>query len=139
MRLPKQAKSINRSRVASSPRQGSRVPAARIVPASGGLPIYGNWCGPGHGGGPAVDAVDAVCRAHDRCYGREGYFDCGCNRALVEAMPDAIARTPSAEGKLAGTVIRGFFSVTPCVCTEVCLPFVGCLPIFAPFAAACPV
>lgn len=138
MRLPNQAKSVDRSGVRAAGRQGSGIPSARIVPASGGIPIYGNWCGPGHGGGPAIDAVDAVCRAHDRCYGREGYFDCGCNRDLVRAMPGAIARTPSAAGKLAGTVITGFFRATPCVCTKVCLPFVGCLPIPAPFAAACP-
>ena len=115
MRLPNQAKSIYKSRVPPTLRQGSGIPSARIVPASGGLPIYGNWCGPGHGGGPTINAVDAVCREHDLCYDREGYFDCGCNRDLVEAMPDAIARTQSWKGKLAGTVIGALFSSTPCV------------------------
>ena len=36
------------------------------------LPVYGNYCGFGHGdptgNTPPVDAVDAVCREHDRCY-----------------------------------------------------------------------
>lgn len=136
MQLPNQAKSVDRSSVPAALGLGSGMSSARIVPASGGIPIYGNWCGPGHGGGPPIDAVDAVCRAHDRCYGRKGYFDCGCNRDLIDAMPGAIARTPSVAGKAAGTVIGAFFSATPCVC-EVCLPFVGCFPIPAPFPAAC--
>lgn len=69
-------------------RHGFGAASPRIVPASGGLPIYGNWCGPWHGGGRIIDAV---CREHDLCYDREGYFDCGCNRDLVNAMPGAIA------------------------------------------------
>ena len=54
------------------------LPPEAVLPASGqvmpqlSIPIYGNWCGPGHGGGPAIDAVDAVCRAHDQCYGQRG-------------------------------------------------------------------
>ena len=48
----------------------------QITPQQVSIPIYGNWCGPGHGGGPAIDAVDAVCRAHDQCYGSRGYFNC---------------------------------------------------------------
>lgn len=138
MRLPKQANPIDRSGVPATPRQGSGSRSAGIVPSSGGIPIHGNWCGPGHGGGPAIDAVDAVCREHDLCYDREGYFDCGCNRELVNAMPAAIAQTPSSAGRLAGTVIRGFFNATPCAC-EVCVPFLGCFKIPAPFPAACPV
>jgi len=30
--------------------------------------LYGNWCGAGHGGGPTVDALDALCRDHDMAY-----------------------------------------------------------------------
>jgi len=38
---------------------------------------YGNYCGPGSPAGPPigpppVDALDACCLAHDRCYGRAG-------------------------------------------------------------------
>ncbi|MHA7142646.1 hypothetical protein ACX80T_14035 [Arthrobacter sp. Sr33] len=36
------------------------------------VPIWGNWCGPGHGGGVAVDVLDSICRTHDRCYGSRG-------------------------------------------------------------------
>ena len=115
MRLPNQVRPVIRSGVRASPRQEPGFPSAGIVPTSGGIPIYGNWCGPGHGGGPPIDAVDAVCRAHDLCYDREGYFDCGCNRDLVNAMPGAIAQTPSWRGKIAGTVIKTIFSSMPCV------------------------
>lgn len=34
------------------------------------VPIYGNWCGPGHpaaGYPPPVDAFDAACMRHDIC------------------------------------------------------------------------
>lgn len=34
------------------------------------LPIYGNWCGPGHPRAaalPPVDAFDAACMRHDLC------------------------------------------------------------------------
>ena len=125
------------ARVSGGEQHGFGSQSARLVPASSGLAVYGNWCGPGHSGPePPIDAVDAVCQAHDRCFDQHGY-DCGCNRDLVDAMPDAIARTPSAHGKLAGAGIKAFFQTTPCICTEVCLPFVGCFPVPAPFPEAC--
>jgi hypothetical protein len=43
------------------------------------LPVYGNYCGPGHGcRGPIppcpkpIDDLDACCRVHDNCYGVNG-------------------------------------------------------------------
>ncbi len=78
------------------------------------LPVYGNYCGRGHGdptgNAPPVDAVDAVCREHDRCYARLGDFDERCDQALIESMPDAIARTPSPVGKKAGFLALLYFS-----------------------------
>lgn len=82
------------------------------VPA---LPVHGNWCGIGHGGGPwaaaPIDPLDAACMRHDICTERRGRFDCGCdiafmqelrstlwpNRALADkarAIHDAIAMAP---------------------------------------------
>ena len=29
--------------------------------------MHGNWCGPGHGAGPALDPLDAACLRHDLC------------------------------------------------------------------------
>jgi hypothetical protein len=78
------------------------------------LPVYGNYCGRGHGdptgNTPPVDAVDAVCREHDLCYARLGDFDGRCDRALVESMPSAIASTPSPIGKKVGILTMLYFS-----------------------------
>ncbi|MGO2079495.1 hypothetical protein ACTXM3_00730 [Glutamicibacter arilaitensis] len=64
--------------------------AAQSAPAGGvttyGMPLWGNWCGPGHGGGRAVDTLDSLCRTHDRCYGSRGYFACSCDRNLVSGI-----------------------------------------------------
>ena len=48
------------------------------------LPIYGNWCGPGHSG-PAdpIDKLDERCQFHDQCYAIEGYFSCTCDLILI--------------------------------------------------------
>jgi hypothetical protein len=78
------------------------------------LPVYGNYCGRGHGdptgNTPPVDAVDAVCREHDLCYARLGDFDGRCDRDLVESMPSAIASTPSPIGKKVGILTMLYFS-----------------------------
>ena len=98
-----------------------------------GIPIYGNWCGPGHGGGEPIDAVDEVCRRHDQCYDERGYFDCSCDRDLIARMPDAIINpgTPTL-GKVAGAAAAAVFAITPCVCRRWCFPFVGCSPFPVP-------
>jgi hypothetical protein len=78
------------------------------------LPVYGNYCGVGHGDPtfqtPPVDAVDLVCREHDRCYGLLGDFDERCDRNLVEMMPKAIAITPTPLGKQVGLLTLLYFS-----------------------------
>jgi hypothetical protein len=78
------------------------------------LPVYGNYCGRGHGdptgNKPPIDAVDAVCREHDLCYARLGDFDGRCDRVLVESMPSAIASTPSPIGKKVGILTMLYFS-----------------------------
>lgn len=79
------------------------------------LPVYGNYCGRGHGDPTGkttpVDAVDAVCREHNMCYGLLGDFDSRCDRNLIESMPNAIAITPSPAGKNAGLLILLYFSL----------------------------
>lgn len=109
-----------------------RSKQALITPQQFNLPVYGNYCGPGHGdptgNTPPIDAVDAVCREHDLCYGLSGYFDCQCDRNLITNMPGAIARTASVSGQIAGTVIMTYFANAPCVCRDrfcIQLPFVG--------------
>ncbi len=79
------------------------------------LPVYGNYCGFGHGDPtwktPPIDAVDLVCREHDRCYSLLGDFDERCDRNLVEMMPNAIAITPSPLGKQVGILTMLYFSL----------------------------
>lgn len=108
------------------------------VRAAQELPIYGKYCGPGHGDSsgcsPADDAVDATCCRHDVCYGEDGYLDCSCDCDLVRRMPGAIANTPSLAGQAAGTAAMTFFANSPCVHhQEVCLPVVGCTTIPIPY------
>lgn len=58
------------------------VAPAEVTPQQS-IPLYGNWCGPGQSGpGAPIDDLDTCCMVHDNCYGREGYFDCGCDAAL---------------------------------------------------------
>jgi len=90
-------------------------PDNQITPQQLSFPVYGNYCGFGHGdptgNTPPIDAVDAVCREHDRCYRLLGDFDRRCNRNLIEIMPSAIASTPSPIGKKAGLLALLYFSL----------------------------
>jgi hypothetical protein len=90
-------------------------PDNRITPQQLSFPVYGNYCGPGHddptGNTPPIDAVDAVCREHNRCYRLLGAFDRRCDRNLIESMPSAIASTPSPIGKKAGLLALFYFSL----------------------------
>lgn len=59
------------------------------------LPIYGNWCGPGHpssGPLPPVDAYDAVCMRHDLCSMAPGP-DRHCDWAFVGELNSLAAHT----------------------------------------------
>lgn len=125
--LPNLAVGVRRS-------AGPRQRGARGIAAAQSLPVYGNYCGPGHtdptGCAPAVDEVDAVCCRHDQCYAEHGYKHCKCDCDLVTAMPGAIANSPSVEAKLKGTAIMAFFQSTPCLCFPWGVPVpggVGCL------------
>ena len=87
----------------------------QITPQRLSFPVYGNYCGFGHGdptgNTPPIDAVDAVCREHDLCYGLLGDFDRQCDRHFIESMPSAIAITPSPVGRCAGLLALLYFSV----------------------------
>ena len=90
-------------------------PDSQITPQRLSLPFYGNYCGRGHGdptgNTPPIDAVDAVCREHNRCYRLLGDFDSQCDRHFIEIMPSAIASTPSPIGKHAGFLALLYFSL----------------------------
>ncbi len=96
--------------------QSHAMPADLVATAEAGLPVYGNWCGPGHGGGPAIDAVDGACKTHDECYDRRGYLDCDCDKALTSALDRLIAsRRITGRARRAAVGIRAYFSASPCV------------------------
>ena len=107
----------------AAPETGPPRPLAGIpIPGLSGiterprsLPFYGNYCGRGHGDPtyqtPPVDAVDAACREHNRCYGLLGDFDEGCDRNFAEILPTAISETPSQAGKNAGLLALAYFSL----------------------------
>jgi hypothetical protein len=49
------------------------------------------YCGPGCSGpGPPINAVDAACREHDRCYKRYGGPNCMCDRLFLERLAQEI-------------------------------------------------
>jgi hypothetical protein len=98
--------------------------------AADGIPVYGNFCGPGYGDQSldAVDAVDQQCKIHDACFDSKGYFDCGCDRALLENMHQALL-TPglSEEALAAGAGVISYFAQAQCVCMEeVCVDYPKC-------------
>lgn len=77
------------------------------------VPIWGNWCGPGHGGGNAVDVLDSICQTHDYCYAARGYFACSCDRQIVLDIRNNIYRMTSGERVMAAAVSTYF---TYCLC-----------------------
>lgn len=49
--------------------------------------LYGNWCGPGCSGPDApISKVDACCKKHDECYRDSGYFNCDCDKKLIQDL-----------------------------------------------------
>ncbi|MBL8253567.1 MAG: hypothetical protein JNJ76_08210, partial [Candidatus Competibacter sp.] len=86
-----------------------------VVPESG-VPVHGNWCGPGHGGGQPVDELDAACMRHDQCYDQNGYFDCRCNKNLADEI-DSLIGDARLNGSTAAKalLIKGWFAASPCV------------------------
>ena len=91
------------------------LPLDQVSPDGLSMPVYGNYCGMGHGDPtgetPPIDAVDAVCREHDMCYESLGDFNEWCDVELIGSMPEAIAQTESPLGKQAGVLALLYFSV----------------------------
>ena len=90
-----------------------------------GIHIHGNWCGPRHGGGEPVDALDQACKRHDECY-KESEHDCGCDARLL----DAIDELPSGGPPQAALIRSWFTEVQPCQ--------KGILPIPSRHEQCCP-
>lgn len=79
-----------------------------------GVHIWGNWCGPGHGGGAALGRLDALCRTHDRCYGSRGYFACSCDRELRDGIRRNAGRWSSGGEATAAVAVYTYFNSSLC-------------------------
>ena len=78
------------------------------------LPVWGNWCGPGYGGGPTKDLLDAACKQHDLDYGKYGYFDCNSDKRLIARI---VVNYPSMGflEKQMGAAVVGYFQAQAAV------------------------
>jgi hypothetical protein len=98
--------------LAASPGDPVPQPETRLT---GGLPVHGVYCGPGHGDDlyetPPIDGVDAACMRHDRGYGDRGYFDFPSDLRL---MADELGMVFSLDGgvDLGQRVIAGLVAAT---------------------------
>lgn len=80
--------------------------------ATAGVPVWGNWCGPGYSNGDGdqsvEDRLDAACKAHDLCYADNGYFDCDCDQELIDTIDRIMYLLSGAELNMA-KVIKAYF------------------------------
>lgn len=72
------------------------------------LPIYGNWCGPGYGGGDPIDALDAACKTHDECYGSYGWADCDCDLQLINTINSRLPYFSNSQKSTARLIVAYF-------------------------------
>lgn len=78
------------------------------------VPIWGNWCGPGHSGPePPVDTLDTLCMCHDKCYAARGYFNCYCD-AQLKAEIDRFAHRMTPRERSMAAAVKMAFSVGLC-------------------------
>lgn len=81
------------------------------------IPVWGNWCGPGHSGpGTPVDTLDTLCMRHDKCYAQRGYLSCYCDAQLKAEIDRFSHRMGSKERAMAAAVKLAFMH-------PVCNPF----------------
>lgn len=73
-----------------------------------GIPIWGNWCGPGYGHGEPVDVLDEGCRRHDNCYNHKTK-NCACNRTLIQYIDQYVSRMSYSEYLMA-VAISAYFT-----------------------------
>lgn len=78
------------------------------------VPVWGNWCGPGHSGPePPVDTLDTLCMRHDKCYAARGYFDCYCD-AQLKAEIDRFAHQMTPKERSMAAAVKMAFSAGLC-------------------------
>lgn len=89
--------------------------ARGYITRSIGLPIWGNYCGPGYGGKdsnkPATDVLDEGCKRHDQCYKWSLTLrkNCKCNKDLVDYIDEHKSEMSGTMAKVAWA-IRTYFN-----------------------------
>ncbi|USD81060.1 MULTISPECIES: hypothetical protein [Bacteria] len=73
------------------------------------IPVWGNWCGPGYGGGPTKGLLDAACKKHDLDYKKYGYFDCASDARLIGRIQRDLKKMGFVEKIVARNVMSYFF------------------------------
>lgn len=86
--------------------------AAPAVAQGPALPVHGNWCGPNHGAGPILDALDDACMRHDYCTMQVGRLDCGCDLAFMDELAHRPWPNPSLAQK--ARAVFEAIALTPC-------------------------
>ncbi|MDO4632148.1 MAG: phospholipase A2 family protein [Corynebacterium sp.] len=99
-------------------KQFNKFSAAQNAPKDSkesNFPYYGNWCGPRHSGpGAPVDTIDSLCKKHDECYARQGYFACSCAIVMVDDIARNRNKFKSTGENIAATVIAIHFQNSLC-------------------------
>ncbi|HHC29867.1 MAG TPA: hypothetical protein ENK80_04820 [Rhodobacterales bacterium] len=76
------------------------------------IPVHGNWCGPNHGAGPILDALDDSCFRHDFCVFQRGRGDCGCDLAFMSELRARAWPSPGLAEK--ARAVYEAIAMTPC-------------------------
>lgn len=79
-----------------------------------GFKLYGNWCGPMHGGGEPIDELDQLCMEHDLCYKDRVMFSCYCDEELVLGIHETLFSMDE-EAQSVASLIASYFSIAPCI------------------------
>ncbi len=98
----------------ASPEAPGEDPLRERTGISAGIPIWGAWCGPGHGGGEPEDTFDTLCMRHDRCYIERGYFDCWCDARFRDEI-HRFGPMMETDERVVAAATTVWFTVSPCV------------------------
>jgi hypothetical protein len=84
-----------------------------------GFHYYGNWGGPGHGGGQPMDTLDRAYRRHDHRYAGKGAVGWRASRADGQLIEESMAASLNPfndthlHGRVLGPVSAAAFAVKP--------------------------
>ncbi|GKY88996.1 hypothetical protein [Sinisalibacter aestuarii] len=90
--------------------------AAPAVAQEMAFPVHGNWCGPYHGSGPILDALDDACFRHDFCASQNGLFNCGCDLAFMTELRERPWPNPALAEK--ARAVYEAIALAPCTDSE---------------------